>query len=56
MLEAVVFAAVLVVFQMIGGYIMTMAMMKHFMKKETLKNYTKMTLEVAKELEDEVFD
>lgn len=56
MLELVVFAAVFVVFQMIGAYIMTMVTMKHFMKKETLKHYTKMTLEVAKELEDEVFE
>ena len=56
MLELVVFAAVFVVFQMIGGYVMTKVMMKQFMNKEIIKNYTKMTFEIAKELEDEMFD
>lgn len=56
MLEMAVFAVILSGTLVVGNYIMYMIMMKKFMNKETLKNYTKMSFEIAKELEDEEFD
>ena len=53
MLEMIVFAVVLAVTLVVSNYIMCIYMMKKFMNKETLKGYTKMTLEVAKELGEE---
>ena len=56
MLELMVFAVVLAVTLVMSNYIMYVIMMKKFMNKETLKHYTKMSLEIAKELEDEELD
>lgn len=56
MLEMAVFAVILSGTLVVSNYIMYMIMMKKFMNKETLKNYTKMSFEIAKELEDEEFD
>lgn len=56
MLEMIVFAVVLGVTLVVSNYIMYVIMMKKFMNKETLKRYTKMSFEIAKELEDEELD
>ena len=56
MLEMIVFAVVLAVTLVASNYVMYLIMMKKLMNKETLKCYTKMTLEIAKELEDEEYD
>ena len=50
LIEMIVFAVTLVVAQFIGGLIMTKFMMKHFMNKEAIKKYSKMSIEVANEL------
>lgn len=56
MLEVIVFAMVLGVTLVVSNYVIGMIMMKQFMNKKVLKHYTKMSLEIAKELEDEEFD
>ena len=56
MLEMIVFAVVLAVTLVASNYIMYIIMMKKLMTKETLKHYTKMSLEIAKELEEEELD
>ena len=54
MLEMIVFAVTLVVAQCVGGYIMQKIMMKQLMNKEYLKKMSKMTYEVAMELQEEM--
>lgn len=56
MIEMIVFAVVLAVTLVASNYIMYLIMMKRLMNKETLKGYTRMSLEIAKELEDEELD
>lgn len=56
MLEMIVFAITLVVAQLVGGYIMYKIMMKQLMNKEYLKKMSKMTYEVAMELQEEMED
>lgn len=56
MLEMIVFAVTLVIAQAVGGYIMVKIMMKQFMTKEFIKNYSKMGLEVAQEIQSEMED
>jgi hypothetical protein len=56
MLEMVVFAVTLVVAQLVGGYIMMQIVVKQFMNKEFIKKYTKMGMEVGKELVEEMED
>ena len=56
MLEMVVFAVTLVVAQCVGGYIMYKIMMHQLMNKEYLKKMSKMTYEVAMEIQEEMED
>ena len=56
MLEMIVFALTLVIAQAVGGYIMVKIMMKQFMTKEFIKNYSKIGIEVAKEIQEEMED
>ena len=56
MLEVIVFAITLVVAQLVGGYIMYKIMMHQIMNKNYLKKMTKMTYEVAMELQEEMED
>ena len=56
MLEIIVFAVTLVVSQIVGGYIMYKIMMHQIMNKNYLKKMTKMTYEVAMELQEEMED
>ena len=56
MLEMIVFALTLVIAQAVGGYIMVKIMMKQFMTKEFIKNYSKLGIEVAKEIQEEMED
>lgn len=56
MLEMIVFAVTLVVAQLVGGYIMYKIMMHQLMNKEYLKKMSKMTYEVAMELQEEMED
>jgi uncharacterized protein YneF (UPF0154 family) len=56
MLEIIVFAVTLVVAQCVGGYIMYKIMIKQLMNKEYLKKMSKMTYEVAMELQTEMED
>ena len=56
MLEMIVFAVVLVIAQMIGGYIMMEIMMKRFMSAKFIKKYSKMAMGVAEELSNEMED
>ena len=52
----IVFAVTLVVAQLVGGYIMYKIMMHQLMNKEYLKKMSKMTYEVAMELQEEMED
>ena len=56
MLEIIVFAITLVVAQLVGGYIMYKIMMKQLMNKEYLKKMSKLTYDVAMELQAEMED
>lgn len=56
MLEMMIFAVVLGVTLIVSNYVMCMLVMKKFMNKKILKQYTKMSLEIAKEIEDEEMD
>ena len=56
MLEMIIFAVVLVIAQCVGGYIMMKFMVKQFMTKEFIKNYSKIGIEVAKEIQEEMED
>lgn len=56
MLEMMVFAVTFVVVQCVGGYIMYKIMMKQLMNKEYLKKMSKLTYDVAMELQEEMED
>ena len=56
MLEMIIFAVVLVIAQMIGGYVMMQIMMKQYMNKEFIMKYSKIAMEAAKELTEEMED
>ena len=56
LIEMIVFAVTLVAAQFIGGLIMMKFMMKHFMNKEAIKKYSKMSIEVANELAVEMLE
>lgn len=54
MMEMIVFALVFVVAQSCVAIIVTNYMMKKYLNKEFVKNYTKMGMEVASELVKEM--
>ena len=56
MLNAVICMLVLVVGIVVSNLIATYVLMKLFMNKKTLKNYTKVCVEVANELAEEMLD
>lgn len=56
MLNMIVFAVTLVVCQVVGGLIMYKIMMKQFMNKEYIKKTSKLMMEVALEIQEEMED
>lgn len=56
MLEVIVFAVTLVVAQFVSTLIMLKYVMKKFMNKQFIKEYTKMGIDVAQELTEEMED
>ena len=54
MLEMIVFAVTFVVTSAITSVIVTIGMTKWFMRKETIKHYTKMMVEISNEIAEEL--
>ena len=52
--ELIIFAVVLVALNMVAGVAMTFIAMKVFMSKKFIKKYSKMAMEVAEELTEEM--
>lgn len=52
--ELIVFAVVLVILQMVAGLAMSVIAMKVFMSKKIIKKYSRMAMEVAEELTEEM--
>ncbi len=56
MLEMFILGVTIVVGQLLGGYIMIQIVMKQYMSKDFIKKYTKMGMEVAQEITEEMED
>jgi hypothetical protein len=56
LLELIIFAVVLVALQIAGYFVMMHIMMKQFLSKKFILKYTKMGMDVAKEIAEEMED
>lgn len=54
MLEIIMFVGALVVGNVIGALVVYGIMMKCFMNKKTIKNYTKLMMEISEEIVEEM--
>lgn len=54
MLNMIVFALTLVIAQCVGGYILMKIVMKQFMSKKFIKDYSKQIMEVTSEIAEEM--